>query len=396
MANRARLDRKQQEAERQAQAAETMRRAARSMALAPAGPTIWSVLGDIAAKFPDLVVRKPGDFNRSIKSKDEANLRLTAARYLYGRYPVPYHLERVWTIVKRQPHERTQRIGRMAALLEQRTSQVSQQEIDHRRYVHALAASGGSVYKLATKDYLTRKETHKFLTCPFRIDFQEAVFYALATSWSNDLGVIRRIYQSKLAQRSYRAPIWRDCVRFFCVNPVSIRELNDFVDYISHMIADTRGEYTLKGRTLATLTRDMQQWHRDLARVKRLGDHSWDGFPLPDSEIEITATSGNKARWKFSQILKSKDLAEEGNKMHHCVYSYQHRCISGRTSIWSLKTNRGNANGGYERALTIEVDNMTEQVVQIRGYANRSPHIDELQAVKRWASESGLGISSCA
>jgi hypothetical protein len=366
------------------------------------------VAGDITYRYGDQsFVRTMRDFNRSLRTKDTGKIRLAVATHLFGKYPTPKHLQDAWTYVRPDRNSDYRHVTWRRTEAPPPAPVTTDVELERRQLWFITQATGGSLYKKWTKDFLSKKETHAFLTCPIRVTFEEAILWALASSHTSDNGLRGRIMKSKLIGKvpailpqpspnqmlkgvyslGESSEFWRDVVRFFCVNPVSIQELNDFVDYLSAKRNADRA-YSLKGRTIVSLKEQMQQWHRDLARVKRMGNHTWPGLDLPDFEFEQ-----NDVHWQFKQIKTSKALADEGNRMHHCVYSYQQYCINGRTSIWSvLRKKKGN----MERAVTIEVNNADRKIVQIRGYANRTALDNEMYAIKWWASKNNLSIGRYA
>ena len=81
--------------------------------------------------------------------------------------------------------------------------------------------------------------------------------------------------------------------------------------------------------------------------------------------------------------------------MSHCVASYAHACVSGRTSIWSLGLQRVEGDEVKVRRswVTIEVANATRTIVQARGRANRKPDATARAAMKRWAQAAQLAIA---
>jgi hypothetical protein len=264
-----------------------------------------------------------------------------------------------------------------------------------RKHVYLAAASGGSVHRMATHGFLTKKETHRFLNVAHTESFRAALWFTLASSHTDDAGVAHRISASRLAEQPYDAPFWRDVLRFFCVNPTPLARMNDWVDYLAQAHA-ANPAYSIKGRTAASLAAHVEQWHRALARAKRMGDATWLGADVPDAEyLGVEKIKGGKADWRFRQIKTSRELAEEGSQMHHCVYAYQALCMEGVASIWSLTTRLHERHdvGAWGRALTLELRNAERRLVQIRGYANRAVNNDERRIVARWASDNGLSIA---
>lgn len=344
------------------------------------------ILTDIWANIPTFDGLTPvntslSSFNHTIKSKDKGKIRELLANHKYGRFTVARHLRMIW-------HYATPEAGRYG----QNRAGLSEAEITKRKLWYAIVASGGSLHKLETAAFFTKKETHRFLNAPREATFEEAIIYAYAGGYTDDISVIMRCYKSKLIQENFiTSEFWRSVLRFFCVNPIVINKMNDLIDYISYERRQNR-EWSIAGRTLSSLTVEMIQWHRTLARAKRLGNETWEGIPVADQIVEFPH-HGKKTIWTLEQIKTSVKLAEEGSKMHHCVYSYQYQCISGRTSIWTMKKYPEGQAHNAERALTIEVDNHTGTMVQIRGYANRAARDFEVEPLRKLASEAGFRIN---
>jgi hypothetical protein len=249
---------------------------------------------------------------------------------------------------------------------------------------------------MATNGFLTKKETHRFLGVTHTESFRAALWFTLAASQTAEEGVAHRISVSRLAEQSHTDPFWREALRFFCANPVPIARMNDIIDFLRQERAHN-ANYSLKGRTLASVTAQVEQWHRAINGARRMGNAKWEGADVADAIYHDQLISKDRrADWRFSQIKTSQALAEEGTAMHHCVYAYQQLCISGAVSIWSLKQRpaTGNQAASWSRALTIEMDNARRRLVQLRGYANRLMNADERRIVSRWASDNGLSVSA--
>lgn len=337
----------------------------------------------LAVTHPHYVWRDPATFNRSVRTKDPDRIRLLAAEHVFGRYPVARHIRAVW-------------IGDAPVLRSQAAIAAAEALRKFRLQLYLTAASGGSVHKECTGAFMTKKETHRFLAVGHTDSVVEAIWFALACSHTDDLGVARRIAVSRLAEQSYASPFWREALRFFCVNPMALPRMNDMLDFLRQEHARNQG-YSLRGRTPASLAQQVEQWHRALNRARRLGDAKWDGADLPDVIYsDQPASKGRRFDWRFRQIKTSRDLAEEGTQMHHCVYSYQRLCIAGGTSIWSLasRPSKGREDAAWSRALTIEMNNASRRLVQIRGYANRLMNEDEGRAVLTWSAAHGLAVDS--
>lgn len=368
-------------------------------------------------------VRDMSTFNRSLKTTDVGKQAIAIASHLYGKYKIPQHLTNAWNFmapISSQDENAVTHWRRAAGIA---TTAISPGEIEIYCAWYSVAASGGSLWKEHTRSYkttimnedgtlkqveipmFTKMENHVFLTCPLKdANVRQAVVFAIASTYNPTYSRVTRLCQSKLVTPGflngknpveiYTRRIWREVIHFFVENEVTIDTMNDLLDFISHSVRQN-ADYSLKGRTLITLKRNMQDWHWELNRVKRLGNASWadKAVPVPNESFEIPQTPG--VIWTMEQITTSKGLASEGTAMHHCVYSYQPRCIAGKCAIWSLKKEikKKGFQDGQTRALTIEMDTVNGALVQIRGIANRSAYQDEMAAVRNWAGRHNFSTS---
>lgn len=356
----------------------TLRRVSRQSRPAP---QFDKAIEEAKRGFASLIVRDDWAWRPKLKTRDPARLRLAAARYLFARYAVPEHLEQIWI----DP------------------AGLAPDEVRLRKRWYVVAAGGGSLFKAGAGEWLSRKEVHAFLTPLGRPSFDGALWQAIARSSTDDPAIAQRIACSRIAATP-RAEIgrWREVVRFFCANPATVEEVNDLCDFLADCFRRDRA-YSLKGRTLGSLRRQMRAWHDDLAAVARIEaarvraeqaqgrkaieNGTWPGSPLADWHW-ATSHKDRAKREEFMaiQLKTAADLVAETRAMHHCVSSYAARCIAGNASIWSL---RRRARGETQRLLTIELDRQN-RAVQVRGYANRLARDDERSILERWATARSI------
>jgi PcfJ-like protein len=347
-------------------------------------PDFETAIAEAKKGFENLIVRDAWDWAPRLKTRDAARLRLAAARYLFARYPVPAHLERIW----------------------RESDGLSAREVKLRKRWYVAAARGDSLYKASAFNWLSRKEVHVFLNAPGDLTFDEAFWYAVAKSYTQDQGVALRIARSgiAMARRSAMA-FWREAARFFAVNPTTREEIDDISDFLAAQLQRDVG-YSLKGRTLASLRRQMRDWHRDLldvARIEALQRRAQQGngraSAVPDrwagAEIENWSwqPNGKDARRRGEafvvvQLVTAEALVIESRVMRHCVLAYARKCVCGMASIWSL---RRVVKGDTDRLLTIELDRQ-HRAVQVRGFANRVATGEELQLLARWSKARGIAL----
>src|SRR5215813_7483747 len=121
--------------------------------------------GDFNAEYRDKIaalrtyaLRAPEDWRCQIKSRSKDKRFIDLVRFAFARYRVAAHLERLWIedfagdfVDRLTPLDDDPAFRHNGALL--------------RRW-YVVAAQGGSLYKLHASPYLTKLETHHFLTAP--------------------------------------------------------------------------------------------------------------------------------------------------------------------------------------------------------------------------------------
>lgn len=349
-------------------------------------PDFENAINEVRRGFETEIVRDASAWKPRMKTRDTARLRLAAARFLFARYSVAEHLEQIWID----------------------GAGLGVHEIALRKRWYVVAARGGSLYGAGASAWLTRKEVHAFLNPLGNVGFEAAIWQAIARSHANDSSVALRIARTRITQTP-RAEhgFWREVVRFFCAHPTTVEEMDNLHDYLAACYRRDP-EFSLKGRSLVSLGRQMREWHRDLEAVARIEaarrraeaarnrarglaaepvDEAWRGAAIAD--WSWTTSSKDRAKreeYVVVQLRTAADLVAETRGMRHCVVSYATKCIAGQASIWSL---RRRAAGSVQRLLTIELDPRS-RAVQVRGFANRPPLAEESKILERWAQARGI------
>ena len=319
------------------------------------------------AQYSSLAIRDIKSFTRKTKSKNRDKQIFELVRYAFGKYPVCSVLSGAW--------------GETAKNL-------ISDKVDMKLW-YICAARGGSLYKEYAKDYLSKKEVHNFLTCPHSLNIAEGLVYSVAKAMGASEGICLRISRSKIREKTF-TDFWKNCVRFFAENtPDSISSINDLVDFLQARVQLNR-DFTVFGNTLASLTKKMHDWHWELQRVKAMGDSRWEGVDIADETLTVKDAASNETKWKMKQIKNSKDLAAEGSKMRHCVYSYKYGCVDGTLSIWSLS--KEDQFGNDVSKVTIELRNK-DYIAQARGLANRATRPEEKNVIRLWCASNRLRAS---
>ncbi|WP_035568020.1 PcfJ domain-containing protein [Hymenobacter sp. IS2118] len=186
---------------------------------------------------------------------------------------------------------------------------------------------------------------------------------------------------------------WLSVVDFFVAAPlVDPRHFGPVCDWIHQKRSlGIRAEpaqpgFTLKGRSMASVLAQTEQWHRSLTRERRKGgaqapeaNASWVGLPVADFRAGPV---------RIEQLTSYRALEAEGNAQRNCVATYVQSCRLGRCGIFSLTVDG-------TRGLTVEVT-ANRTVVQVRGKYNRWMTQQEHDWITQWLGSARLVLSKHA
>lgn len=251
-------------------------------------------------------------------------------------------------------------------------------------------AGGGSMYKAANGWLLplkmTRKMCHIFLTLR-EVDFYPAIRYAQVVGMGGSEPLAVAFMNTEMGGSFYpqREAFWAEIMQWFCVqDSFDLTQLSPLLDYIFHCKRENF-LYSLKGRTIITLMKGMNEWHEELAKIKKVEGIVFRPSGLASGEWEVAKQKIGEivlyAKWRMEEILCSKRLLQEGKTLHHCVYSYAQLIESQKTSIWSLQCDD-------TKLVTVQVT--AKKIVQVRGRYNRLPNDQEKAFLQKWAFQNGL------
>ena len=160
-------------------------------------------------------------------------------------------------------------------------------------------------------------------------------------------------------------------------NEQEINNLGDVGDLIDYFYQKNRfsSDISLKGRTLKSMMREMNLWHRELYGVK-IGYHTWpkQGFSYIFGKNKVI----------FDEINNSKQLQDEGCKQRHCVVTYLNRCLKKKCAIVAMNALDGSMN------LTLEINLARRCIVQAKGKRNTNTSKQEDRCIRRYAREKNL------
>ncbi len=255
-------------------------------------------------------------------------------------------------------------------------------------------ASGGSAYRHMKSGFMpvvmTRKMCHIFLNMPSGTFFFHAIRAAQVEALGGTRVLAEAICESSLG-RGFKDDerFWLTVMRWFCENPIGDNaQIAPLIDYIAEMRRRGRG-YSMKGRTVRSLVRGMEAWHRELARARgvKAAVYVPSGLKAGSWKFKTDGDDGANTytTWTMTEILSTAALAAEGRTMSHCVLMYAGSISRRKTSIWSLRCD------GIRR-LTVRVSSETKAVVEARGKCNRRATPAEMNKLNRWAQMNGLSI----
>jgi hypothetical protein len=148
--------------------------------------------------------------------------------------------------------------------------------------------------------------------------------------------------------------------------------------------------------SVPALLRGMQRWHAALRdavvrqRALQYGadfDRRW-ASSAPSARFEGSFEHGD---YTISELCSLRELFEEGQVMHHCVFSYAQVARAGTMSIWSLRITRAGHEVGR---VTVRVVARERAVVEARRRCNLGIQPHERELLRSWATSRGLALAA--
>jgi len=253
---------------------------------------------------------------------------------------------------------------------------------------------------------LTKKMAHHYLQAPDNYSVLEAFRWAQIQSLGGDKALCDSIAVTQLGRRFKDDEFWLSVIRFFINTPMFDRaQVHPIIDYIwneKHVdvydynaqgnwinTGPTQPNFTMRGRSMATLLDQVEAWHQRLGRCTHSNSASrWQRWVVDNFRlVEGTESADTYRVWSIRELLTSHELIAEGRKQKHCVASYASSCVNGHTSIFTMDMCDYE---GERKLLTIEVGRRMRTVYQVRGRRNRLPTKTEALVVRRWVEHNDL------
>ncbi len=255
---------------------------------------------------------------------------------------------------------------------------------------------------------LTKKMAHHFLKAPADYSIVEAFRYGQIMGMGGSKNLVSHVNATRLGRRLEHEEFWATFLQFLAnQTAMDYAQINPLVDYIRYQkflrrrvvlgrgqieeVVPPQPDFSMKGRTLTALLRQVEEWHRILNRERhQLQGITW--LPADVMDFELVEHQGkyDERIYQIRQLLTVDELGIEGQAMKHCVAGYAYACTKGNCSIWSLT--QKDIFQGTQRLVTIEMDK-NFQIVQARGKYNAFPTLKAQEIIRRWAAESNLKLS---
>ncbi len=256
---------------------------------------------------------------------------------------------------------------------------------------------GASPSECALPAPLTRRGGHFFRKAPVTLLPQQGLRWAQVKALGGSDDLAMNVAVSRLAEMTGHDEFWSSALRFLVAHPdIPPHQVGPVIDYFRSRTPPLGRDatYSLKGRTVASVLRGMEEWHRGLhlARPPELRDAYEQSLgPVRPSRpfarvaggmiILSPEATGAGEVWVVRQLLTAAELAQEGSDLKHCVATYARHCERGLLSIWSLDREGG---GPVEARLTLTLT-PDGRVTEARGLQNRLPHPHETPLIEAFA-----------
>ncbi len=324
------------------------------------------------------VPNAPGDFDQ-FQAVDAVVLLRSLIRHLFVRFEMPQYWDSVW---------------------------FQEGEIDYAQmewFVHV--ASGQSLRKARGLPLVfTKQATHEMGQAPGGLTLFEAMRWGQLRAMGAGRELCRQILHTPAAgdfnnDASLCLPLFRLMIRDAeCHAQVA----GALVEYVGlRRLGQPDGErYRFQRKTMRALRREIANFYRAYPhatwerrvqvvetvrpRARKQRIYNWPAMSTVDSFDQVDSGS---VRWRLFELRRSYLLESEGRHLGHCVGSYIGACLDGHSSIWSLRSFRGEA---QRWEAMIDVHPNTRAIVEVRGYGNSKPSPDALEIVRAWAKRNRL------
>ena len=294
------------------------------------------------------------------------------------------------------------------------------------RGLYVRVAHGENLRKCRLPLTYTRRMAHWFMRAPDSFSVPQAIRFGQVIGLGGDERLASTIAATRLSDNFTHNEFWVTVIRWLVdqplLDPVQVGPIIDYIHFqrfvpeqilagLNRRIDDAdlaaigarQPNFSMRGRTAATLLRQVNRWHQGLASNNRQQVCAWipsgispfsliEGGEVRAHQSASPNLEGNVKHWIIRELLSSAALVAEGRRLNHCVASYASSCRQRYSSIWTMEVE---SFSGVKKLLTIEVHLKTRTIVQIRGKSNRLPTEKEKRLICRWATNARLKMGIC-
>lgn len=260
---------------------------------------------------------------------------------------------------------------------------------------------------------MTKRMAHHFLETPADCGILPAFRRAQVLALGGDERLARAVIASRIATDFAEDEFWGTVFRWLIDHPsVSPSDYGPILDFLHEqryvpsvpnragracgqrrqsLLVPPQPNLCMKGRTPASLLRDVEAWHKRQGSERKATGLDW----KPSGIAPFTLRGGegiDRKTYAVTELICDAELEEEGSAMGHCVATYRMLCWMGRSSIWSLTVE--DSIGRTQRLLTLQIRNEDRALIQARGVSNRVVNAEEVRILRRWEDLGGPTFST--
>ena len=256
---------------------------------------------------------------------------------------------------------------------------------------------------------LNKQQTIHFMSAPDDLKLMEAIRWSQVLALGGSSKLARTILKTQLSDQQNDEVFWGGFLQWLCQtereDPATLGD--EEILQIVHFLQSHRFEpasrvlgyqtefnqplqpnLSLRGRTVRSLRRLMVNWREQIEVPGPIVPNiarrqtSWGSIGVRGMQVEM-----GQEIWTIEELLTGHDLQVEGGIMQHCVGEYDRYCISGHSSIWSVRVAR---NDKRKRVLTLELCPRSRMILQARGKCNSAPTVAVQKLVRQWVRQEKL------
>lgn len=220
------------------------------------------------------------------------------AQHLLARYPVPAFMTSVWF-----------------------DGSHGKQSPQQEWYKHLGRGENIRTAKLPLR--LTKAMAHWFTQAPHHLTAIQAVRWAQVRGLGGSKQLARSVVGTRLGKALENENFWEGVLHFFINQPsLDFAKIGPVVDFLQHQrfewregvtlagvfgkIPPPHPQYTMKGRTVASILRQVEEWHKEHGKEENKPTIMWRHSPSRDFRfLEGSECLGNMRAWTISELRRA-------------------------------------------------------------------------------------------